>query len=186
MFKTIVHHTAKNKGEAFQIEESAPFKCTQSDLSYLGSGYYFWDNHFELAHWWGKVHYNREYVICEGNFEIQDIDFLDLVGSRSDMIHLSELIQKFSLTNQTMGTVIEKLKKLNELPSFRGIFSFLAIRSIEIKGDRNDSYLNKAQLIKYTSNNVAFTNLSPRLIICMVNKNRVILPSLKVVYPENY
>ncbi|MBK6679899.1 MAG: hypothetical protein IPG53_07655 [Ignavibacteriales bacterium] len=64
---------------------------------------------------------------------IEDDKFLDLVGSRKDMIQLRELIDKFSRKiggeNLSLGEILEYLKKLHNLdPNF---FDVDAVRAID-------------------------------------------------------
>lgn len=182
LFQTTVHHTVRDLDNADYIEDNAPFATTDVNTSYLGSGYYFWDNHIELAHDWGFIHCDNEYVICEGELTVSDILFLDLVGNRNDQILLSNLIDNIpGLSELSMGEIIEFLKNLEARPNNKGVFPFKVIRAIDISKTRyNVISINFAKYKK------GFTTLNPKMIICLTEKNQLLLKSLKIIYPNEY
>lgn len=134
---TIGHHTCANRNGNTYILQNAPFPSEfnkeANKIPFLGGGYYFWDTNPDAAHFWGKYHYKENYSIFECVLNIEDDKFLDLVGSRKDMIQLRELIDKFSRKiggeNLSLGEILEYLKKLHNLdPNF---FDVDAVRAID-------------------------------------------------------
>jgi hypothetical protein len=181
--KTIGHHTCSKKNGRKYVLKNAPF-FSQHDkkknaLKFLGSGYYYWDDNIEMAHYWGKTYYHKKYFIVESNLNLPEGIFLDLVGNRRHLRYFRELISKFEAhefgrPKWTMGVFIEFLKtKEKDVP---GIFPFKAIRAVDIKVPRK----NKST-IKFVDNKPNVTNLDPRLVICLTEKNSVILQSQEIV-----
>lgn len=177
LFKTIVHQTVQNKGGIPKIEAEGPFPAEDWTLTYLGNGCYFWDNHLELAKWWGSRHCKNNYVICRGEFEAQEEVFLDLVGSRASQIQLNDLINKLDITHLSMCAIIETLKELNSQEGYEGIFPYEAIRAVDLfKGTfEQEKY-------KFSDNKNGYTLLNPMYIICLINKNSLLLKSYKAIF----
>ena len=181
---TIGHHTCANRNDKPFILQNAPFYSEfnkeQGKIPFLGGGYYFWDTNPEAAHFWGENHYKGNYFIYECVLNIEDDKFLDLVGSRKDMIQLRELIDKFSRKiggeNLSLGEILEYLKKLHNLdPNF---FDVDAVRAIDSsKSKRNED------IIYFNNNKKQYTDLCPRLIICFYRKKPVFFGSPKIIFP---
>ena len=77
-------------------------------------------------------------------------------------------------TKKQKAAFIEFLKsKEKDMP---GIFPFKAIRAI----DNSVAPKNK-NTIQFVDNKPNYTNLDPRLVICLIEKNDVILQSKKIV-----
>lgn len=181
--KTIGHHTCSKKNGREYVLKKAPFfssyneKC--NSLKFLGSGYYFWDDNIGMAHHWGRTYYRKRYFIVESKLNLPGGIFLDLVGNRKHLRYFSEMIEKFNAKgfgrpHWTMGAFIEFLKsKEKNIP---GIFPFKAIRAI----DNSVAPKNK-NTIQFVDNKQNYTNLDPRLVICVTEKNSVILQSKKII-----
>lgn len=180
MFQTIVHQTLEDRNNPDEIEDSGPFKMEIGN-PFLGNGYYFWDDHIDLAHWWGRNHIKRDYVICEAQLEVDNTIFYDLVGSRQDMMHFKELIRTLKLEKLAIGQIIELLKEVNSRPDKKGIFPYKVIRAIDIS---HSSY--EQEHYKFVKDRKGETNLAPRIIICLIEKRTVPLSSYKIVYPNSY
>jgi hypothetical protein len=181
VFKTIVHQTLSNRENPEYIENNGPFKISDIKTSYLGEGYYFWDNHIELAHWWGTAHCNNNYIICEAKFEIEESDFCDLVGSRQDQIYFKQIINMLGFHGKTIGSIIELLKGLNLEPKTKGIFPYKAIRGVEYQTNKYNQFF-----YYYAQNKPGKIPLNPRIIICLITKNPTILKNYKIIFPENF
>jgi len=175
MFETIVHQTLQNKNNNKEVETNGPYPTSDIKNSFLGSGYYFWDNHIELAKFWGRIRCNNNYIVCEGELKVDKNDFLDLVGSRNDQIHFLKLVSTLNMQNQSIGKTIEALKALEK--EEKGIFPYKAIRVM-------DSLPKKKfpqKQLKF-SNKENYSILAPMYIICLLEKNKLILPSIKVIF----
>lgn len=182
-FATVVHHTVKDDDNPNFIEDNAPFSVQNIKEAYLGYGYYFWDNHIELAHHWGEIHYNNLYVVCEGTLTVNEDLFFDLVGNRQAQIFISECISEMpALKNLTLGEIIEFLKKLETNPNKKGIFPFKVIRAVDV----TEATTYHMETVKFAPNRQGIMTTNPQIIICLIEKNTVFLPSLKIVYPTKY
>lgn len=178
MFKTIAHQTLENRNNNEDVEANGPFSVEDPTKSFLGEGYYFWDNHIELAKWWGKFHCRDKYIICESEFEIEKTDFLDLVGSREDQIHFSNLMKQLNMEGQALGKIIGALKDLEK--EDKGIFSYKAIRAVDNKAKK--SFEQIQYKFSEEKNKPSYSVFNPMYMICLLEKNDVILQSYKVVF----
>ncbi len=182
MFTTIVHQTLEDRDNADHVEEQGPFAVDDIKHSYLGSGYYFWDDHIELAEWWGECRINGNYIICEGDLKVPKEQFFDLVGCRKDQIYFLEVIKKLNLGKLKIGAIIELLKDLERRPNKKGIFPFKVIRAVDIY---TRSKYNQ-EIMKFAEKRNGLANLSPMMIICLIKKNKVLLPTYRIIYPDKY
>lgn len=184
--RTIGQHTCSNDNGREYIKENAPFlslKKVKNDgkkqkvyVPFLGEGYYYWDTDLEIAHSWGVKHYQNNYAIVESALELTgEKVFCDLVGNRKHMIEMLQLAQKFrpdefKSGKLTLGVFIQILKKLNRT-DFKGIFPYKAIRAVDLSHEPpKESRIIFAEHAAYS-----YTNLSPKLVICLIDKNGIVL-----------
>lgn len=181
---TIGHHTCANKNDKTYILQNAPFRSEfnkeRNKIPFLGGGYYFWDNNLEAARYWGENHYKGNYCIYECVLNIDDNKFLDLVGSRDDMIKLRQLIDKFSRKiggeNLSLGEILEYFKQLNNLdPTF---FDITIVRAIDSSKSKTE-----ADVFRFSDGKNNYTDLNPRLIICFYTKKPLYFKSPKIIFP---
>lgn len=184
--KTIGHHTLENQANYKDLEQAGPilaeYEPKENKLPFLGSGYYFWDDNFEMAMYWGRVKYKGNHYIFEGNLNLDDETFLDLVGSRSNMNLFRELLARFKKFNNgrewPIGKFIEFLKSLEAKEEYKGIFPFQSFRAIDTSAKIIAKY-------RFSEDRNNFTDLNPRIVICLVEKNNLNLPAFKKIYPED-
>lgn len=181
MFNTTVHQTIEDRDNPDKIEKQGPFKAENVSTVYLGNGYYFWDDHLKLAHWWGNIHYKNHYVICEGELKVEKKRFLDLVGSRQDMILLKTMIDRLGLNHKPLGKVIETLKAIAKQPGQEEIFPYQVIRAVDRYRGGFDRYS-----LSFSEGKKGVTDLAPIYIICLVERNRLLLRSYRIVHPAQY
>jgi hypothetical protein len=174
--KTIGHQTLNNSGNDKEVETKGPFKTTDKN-PYLGYGYYFWDNNIEMAHTWGRVHCDNKYIICQANLNLKSEVFLDLVGSRDDIMYFEKLINTFGVKHKPIGQIIEYLKKIESDGKFQGIFPFKVIRALDYDKDKFKKY-------KFADNKKGYTSLRPVFIICLIEKNNLILSEFKMIHKQ--
>lgn len=146
-------------------------------MPFLGEGYYYWDNNINTAHFWGKSRYRNQYFILESELNLETDFFFDLVGNRQHMLDYITLYnkvkEKFKLkTDWPIGRVFEFLKILEKQKEYKGIFPFKVIRAID-----NSVQRDKQFDFYFVSHRNNYTNLAPRLVICVIQKNNVILRS---------
>ena len=184
--KTVGFHTVEDRDDAFFINENAPFKSVGS-RSFLGIGYYFWEDDIDLAHWWGEIHCSNNYVICSGDITCEEALYFDLVGSVKHRKYLKELHNKlkaeiirfYRKDDIPLGEIIEYLKRINGMGNYKDIFPFKVIRAV-------DSSKPSANKMFFASHGKGFIDLSPRTIICLLERNKVFLNNVRIVFPEKY
>ncbi len=188
--ETIGHHTCLNTEDVDKIEQEGPFKATHDSKTgkyqFLGTGYYFWDNNIEAAKFWGETHYKGNYLVFKADLIIPKEKFLDLVGSRENMIYLQELMVRFKSQNKNsehweLGKFIEFMKEVANKPGFKNVFPYTVFRAID-----NNAVIKKEYKYLFVAGKHSYINLNPRLIICLVEKSSLVLKNFCVVYPEKY
>ncbi|MEQ9008714.1 MAG: hypothetical protein RLP12_12565, partial [Ekhidna sp.] len=124
--KVTLIQTLEDRDNPDIIESNGPFECRHHG-AWLGPGYYFWDTHLELGHWWGEFGYKNNYVICSAIADLNEENCFDLHGNgdhRKELTEISELIKQKGLKKDPLvSEVIEYLKKLR-------IWSYSAIRAL--------------------------------------------------------
>lgn len=182
-----VYQTLEDKENVLEVERHGPYLC-KSNSAWLGRGYYFWDYHIELAHWWGKQNYSQPgYIICQTKCELNSENCWDL---HSNGKHQSELCEAYKLlinsgiankNEITVAQVIEYAKQL-------GFFKYFAIRSSGInsaKEQRNEINVG-TRLIFNNNNKIPYLDLYPQIQICIINKEKVQFGNFKVIFPDCY
>lgn len=187
--ETIGHHTCRNTENVDEIERNGPFKAIHGKTGkqqFLGTGYYFWDNNIAAAKHWGKVHYEDCYLVFEANLTIPEEQFLDLVGSRKAMIYAQELMKRFKARNQNsehweLGKFIEFMKEVANKPGFKNVFPYTVFRAVDhsITAKSEPKHL-------FVAGKPNYINLNPRFVICLAEKNSLVLKDFRAVYPESY
>jgi hypothetical protein len=181
VFTTRVHQTLDDKENADYVEKHGPFPANPDGGLYLGTGTYFWDDHLELAHWWGDVHLDGKYMICEADLNVKKTMFCDLVGSRQDMQHLKQMIDELNISHLRLGAIIEVLKTVEKKRGKGDVFPFLVIRAVD---DSPTSF--EREEIYFAEEKKGYTSLTPVYLICLIAKSSLFLSSYRVVYPEFY
>lgn len=66
-----VYQTLDDRGNPEEIENHGPYECRGGN-SWLGPGFYFWDTHIQLGHWWGDTVYGNSYVVCKAVLNLDE------------------------------------------------------------------------------------------------------------------
>ena len=151
----------------------------EKEIPFLGIGHYFWDDNIDTAKWWGKKFLKNEYYVVQSTLSCNSDIFFDLVGNRQHMKWLirtmNELVGRgVNRKNWTLGVYFEFIKKMSEKdPS---AFPYKMIRAADISG--------KAQRLLYyfVEGKPNFTDLNPRLVVCVIEKNVAYLKPCKIVF----
>ena len=155
------------------VESHGPFFCRKSP--WLGEGYYFWDGLISRAHWWGKVHYDDKYMICQAYAHIEDELYLDLAGDMSQLKYFEKcydaINEKFDGKVKTVSFVIAKLKKDNNFP-----YKAMRVLSEFCGGDEKK--------IVFTLKSHSYLNLTPPMQICIYDRS--LIKDYHIIYPEAY
>jgi len=182
--QTTGHHACKKDGGATAVCNNGPFlseyKRKENKLPFLGAGYYFWDDNIEMAKYWGYSHYDNSYYVIESRLNMPHDLLLDLVGNRQHMKYLVEIITRLKKEGHyrqhwQLSQGFEYLKWLNSRKP--GIFPFTIIRGID-----NNARPQKQFTYYYVKNKQSFIDLNPRLVICLIEKNPVVLQSRHIVF----
>lgn len=181
-FTTIGHHTLENRGNYSEIEKSGPIIAKHdpesNEYQFLGTGYYFWDDNKKMAHIWGKKRYKGKYYIFSSKIRFNNTKkLLDLVGARKHQklfLELKKFITDYDPQRASwgIGEIIETLKLLNENNDYKGIFPYIAVRA----QDNSTKIIDKLNFVKGKNN---YTDLNPRYVICLYEKNDIILQNFK-------
>lgn len=179
-----IFQTLLNKENPDYVEEYGPFKCAKPN-AWLGHGFYFWDSHIELGHWWGEVSYGDNYIICKAKIFIDKLCF-DLHGNGNHRNEFkavcNEMINAGMTTRENLlvPQVIEFLKRKN-------LFKYEAIRALgtnSVSGTLTDSYI--IYRLRFVRKSSTFMDLQPPVQICLLSKTALSLQNYKVVYPDEF
>lgn len=181
MKEITLYQTLKDK-DYLLVEENGPFDCKWEN-TWLGDGYYFWEEFIEVAHWWGENHRKGNYIICEAQCDF-DENCLDLVGNMS---HIRQFRQAIKIMNSkgliTKNTTVSKVIRflLGEFKSF--YFQAIRIYGINSISSKNTKYSNK---LIFEINKPQYFDALPALQLCLFSKNALNLRNYKIVYPDHY
>ena len=192
MYKMVTkgHHTCRKDGGKEEVIKNAPFLAEHTPnekdpkkqkLQFLGQGYYFWDNNFEMARIWGKSDCNNHFFIIECEIEISETKCFDLVGNRNHQIFLIDMLKKmknkgYNRDHWEISKCIEYLKLLAKHD--HAVFPYESIRAID--------YLPPHELqqieFHFVKGNKHYTILNPKMAICALKKETLALHTVKLVY----
>ncbi|MDE5872128.1 MAG: hypothetical protein K2H22_09325 [Muribaculaceae bacterium] len=137
-------------------------KDEEKRFQFLGEGYYFWDDNINRAHKWGKTHYKDKYLIMEIPLSLQGNRFLDLVGSRADLMTLVDVLKETmkEIPNLKLGAFFHMMQTMEKYEP--GTWPYSIIRALNVKSRAN----------KISFNHVLDSNmlLNPEIIICFTKK----------------
>lgn len=184
----IVYQTLEDRENPDDIEENGPFACTHG-MGWLGNGYYFWDTHIELAHWWGEAVHNKNYVICKANMTMSE-DCWDLHGTGDHRLEFDYICDELVTAklvereNLIVSDVINYLIK-------QKIFKYNAIRAMgnnSISDRKFNHFLKRLPFkrAKRGQNNYQYFDVYPPVQICLLNKKALSLRDFYIVYPPEY
>lgn len=185
--KTFIYQTLESRNLS-NIRTNGPFDCKWEN-AWLGYGFYFWDSHIELAHWWGRIRYAeklKKYVVTKGEIFLDETCW-DLHGNGNCRMQFYEAIKqlkekKLFIPNETtVPHVISFLK----LQSF-----FEKFQSIRVLGSNS---IKTAKLFKtnrmwkmfFEDNLPGYFELYPPVQICLFTKTSNSFSNYQIVYPEN-
>ncbi len=170
--------TLEDRSNIEEIENNGPFICN-NNKAWLGIGYYFWDSSINTAHWWGKISYNNNYIICKSQYNYNSEVFLDIVGN-TDHLNLikqsAEILNQKSMTQVTVPMTVEFLKRTTGFLS-----KFKAIRAYPTHSRNNSD-----DFIFFKENHKAYINIDPPIQMCVIDKSFLYKKIFEIIYPEFY
>lgn len=179
-----IYQTLEDRDNPDEVEQNGPFE-TKNNTAWLGYGSYFWDTHIDLAHWWGEIARENNYIIAKAD-AILDETCWDLHGNGLHRIEFEEICNEIVNTEISswdrllVAQVIEFLKRKGEFKYFA--IRALATNSISLRF-RDDYIIFR---MHFRRGNHAFLDLRPPVQICLLKKRALSLQNYKVVFPEKY
>ncbi|MBD5280523.1 MAG: hypothetical protein HDS35_08265 [Bacteroides sp.] len=146
-------------------------------FQFLGSGFYFWDNNIGRAHDWGHSRCNGKYLILEIPLVLTGDHFLDLVGSREDLMVFMDVYEKMRKLKPGLkvGAFFHGMQTMaRHKPD---VWPFKTIRALNVKGNSNKVLFNSIPN--------SHMLLNPEIIICFYDKNELILQDSRYIDKNN-
>lgn len=178
----ILYQTLEDRSNPEEVEQHGPYRCTRSN-AWLGSGYYFWHQFIDLAHWWGRNSYPDTYMICrqtgdiDGNPEVLDL-YADLVLRDTIREYVSKMKNAYNQKTMTVRTVLEHMKKIGALDDYK------AVRIEGVNSTNRDKFLQK-QKLKFNPDGGQYYDMIPPIQVCVYDKS-VLNDDFQVIYPQAY
>lgn len=178
----LIYQTLDDRENPEYVENHGPFLC-ELDNAWLGTGFYFWDTFIDNAHWWGKVRYNSNYIICKSEIIPDDNNCFDLVGNTKHLLEFEKIItlmkKKGLLTSKTtVATVLDFL--FNKLKNNH----FFSVRVYGINSkSKNSGYMGS---LKFENIKSQYLDYKPAIQLCIYNLEKMNFRNFQVIYPESY
>lgn len=144
------YHTCNLEGPIKIIFDASPYKSDPKKSQWLGNGYYFWTDCDLFAHHWGRLKYEKGYVITKYSIQIPKHSLLDLVGNVQDQIYFKGIINIYA---EKLGIELKNKEDAMKIPISRVLehlrllahndekyFSFKAIRAVDYQSKDSRSY----------------------------------------------
>lgn len=183
MQETKIYQTIQDKENPDEIERQGPFLCNWKN-SWLGDGYYFWDTFIENAHWWGEVHCNNSYMICEAKIDWDNQNCFDLVGNTQHLLDFDKSIKfmkkKRLLKNDT--TVSRVLKFMQNQNLF---LNYCAIRAFGINSKGKD-YTPNYRVVFEPEKKFQYLPYKPEIQFCLLKLDPLKFREYRVIFPDIY
>lgn len=180
----VVYQTLDDRDNPDEIELHGPYEC-RGGASWLGYGYYFWDTHIQLGHWWGDTVYEGNYVICKAVVELTEENCFDIYGNGQHRMEFEDTLKGLKkIDNEdeiTVARVLSFLKKMQKW-SF-GAIRVLGMNSFKRYEAKRGLYWDE---IKFTVGRKPFLDLYPPVQICIICKQSCNLRKWEIVYPQKY
>jgi len=179
-----LYQTLEDRGNPEDVEDYGPFICRRK-TAWLGDGYYFWDTHIQLAHWWGKTAYGvNNYIICKAK-GVLDENCWDLHGNGNHRLEYEAIcdeIVKIGLSKRNSLLVADVISYVKS----KGFFKFKAIRAFGIASIKPNNPDFQPFRMYFAESGVSYLDLRPAVQICLLEKRALSLNSYMVVFPDDY
>lgn len=181
-----IYQTLHDKDNPEEVEKEGPFLCDRPN-AWLGLGYYFWDTHISLAHWWGESANEGNYIIAQAYIKL-DQRCWDLQGNGAHQKEFYESAQQIAESG---------LKKFEEIKVWQVVeylrkhtsFNYEGIRALGSNsiGFGYKTYWRRMFFYDRTnSKSQPYLDLLPPVQICLFKKMALSLHSYYIVYPDKY
>lgn len=173
------------KGAPVFAKNPTPEKIKESEenkkepkYQFLGAGFYFWDNNIKRAHRWGRQHYQNNYLILEIPLDLKGDNFLDLVGSREDLMKFLKAYRKIKkkFPGLKIGAFFHGMQTMTK--NGFSAWPYKIIRALNVKSNAS----------KIPFNNIPDSRmlLDPEIIICYYDKNELNLHRSRYLDKNNH
>lgn len=180
-----LYQTLKDKGNPDQVEQEGPFKCKTSS-AWLGQGYYFWDTHDQLGHWWGTTVHSGKYMLCKA-VAILDKSCWDLHGNGKHRLEFEKICEEI-IDNRVKTKENLLVHQVIQFFINKGQFKYSSIRALGTGsvGNYTSGDQNLTLRIPFILTNKAVLDVYPPVQICLIEKRALSLKNYHVVFPEEY
>lgn len=171
-----------------------PIYCSTSDAR-LGYGYYFWDSIIGAAHWWGRVHYGGNYIICQSFYDAHSDKYFDLIGNLLHRAQLKGCADKLRVRGRqgfALAEVLEGLRKV--CPEFDDLYWAIRAEAVNkhYPDRKQDIPLHKDEPTSCKGRDIPFAEGAKRLVLscglrvqlCVTNLAFLLEGEYTAIYPE--
>jgi len=191
-FITRTYYHSCKKGTPAYVLRNAPFKSVIKKkggdvkvIPFLGEGYYFYEEDFEAAKYWGATHYKDYSTIKILDANISELDLLDINDTKSirDFDRLRDIyIKKIpKYKSWEINKWIEFFKKLAIKNKDESLFPYNYIRAIQYykwKHAKNQFGVKE----NFSQTTKAYYTITKSLrILCVIDKHKINCKEKKVV-----
>lgn len=174
MRKTPLFQTVDNR--PIDTNSFGPIFCDDEN-AWVGSGYYFWDDSFDSAKWWGETHYRNNYIICQSFYDSHSNEYLDLVGRQDHIRYIKSCFEIYKKRKPSHNIKIGELIEILKLTDSK--FDFLAVRAYPTPISPNRKgfyYFDNEQKFYFDTNE--------KVQMCVIDKIFLLNEEYTVIYPE--
>lgn len=177
-----IYQTLEDRANPDEIIFNGPFSCTHGK-SWLGKGYYFWENYIENAHWWGEMVHSNNYIICSATIKYDNANCLDLVDNREHIQDFRDAYEK-CIINKSDALVPEVIAFMEHaLKRIGKKFPYAAIR---IVGQNSRGGKDYKVSFDRRAKSKSYFEFIPPLQICIKDMGVLNFNAYKVVHPKSY
>lgn len=159
MKETKIYQTVSKEGTISGREMLGPICC--DDNPWLGKGYYFWDGLLSNAEWWGKTHYNNNYMIFASSYDAHSSKLFDLVGNAEHIeclwVFAAKLCKELGCKRVKVALVLEMMRKEGLLP-----FSAIKAEGRNVRGIRK-------QFLYFDNQGMYYLQPVPKIQLCITD-----------------
>jgi hypothetical protein len=173
-------HTVDDRSNPEEVNAQGPFVC-DDESAWLGIGYYFWDSDIDLAHWWGRSHYQGKYMICQAQGKMDDrcLDLLD----GNQRLRFKEKCKEFLIKMDKRQEDVFVHEMLTLWINLEGDI-FNSVRAVPTSPDGFS--IKRAFRIIFSNNPTAFLDFNLPVQVCLYDKKALSLNNFRVVHPTYY
>jgi len=177
-----LYQTLEDRENHIDVEEHGPFICKWEN-TWLGDGYYFWEEFYHLAEWWGTHRYPSGYIICQAQCDHTEKLF-DLVGNMKHIASFKSIMQEMKRQGRVNNTTTVS-RVIRFMQAKIEAFNYEAIRVHGI-GSLSAHSKQYVQRLIFESTRTAYLDLQPAVQLCLFKKNSLNLREFRVIYPDHY